>query len=141
MLHLRNTDFMPVLEPLKGFSGPSKRRIYKAEEKARIVAESFACGESVCSVARRHGLMASQLFAWRKNARRQREDSRLGAQSVEFPGLKPAAFVDERQFSTQAAPIEITIGPAIVRVPQGFDAATLKVVLQTLNAGLVNTAR
>ena len=143
MLHLRNTDFMPMSAPvrqLKGFSGQSKRRVFTVEEKARIVAESFASSESVCSVARRHGLMAAQLFAWRKNARLQREEARLGAHGAEFPGLRSAAIVDDPQPSTQVAPIEIAIGPVIVRVPQGFDEATLKAVLQTLNASLVRAA-
>jgi hypothetical protein len=51
----------------------SKRRSFSAEEKARIVAESFESGQSVCAVARRYQLTASQLFAWRKRARLQRK--------------------------------------------------------------------
>ncbi|MCI0466024.1 MAG: transposase [Beijerinckiaceae bacterium] len=51
-----------------------------------MVAESFESGKSVCSVARKHGLMASQLFAWRRNARHRRE-----AEPMELPsGSAPA---------------------------------------------------
>jgi transposase len=143
MLHLRNTGFIPLSEPvrqLRGATDLGKRRVFTAEEKARIVAESFATGESVCYFARRHGLMAAQLFAWRKNARLQREQGGLSAYCDKFPGLS-ADLAGEAQASAQVAPIEIVIGAVIVRVPQGFDVATLKAVLQTLNAGLAHAAR
>lgn len=46
-----------------------RRRRWTPEQKAAIVAESFSDAASVCAVARRHGLVPSQLFAWRKMAR------------------------------------------------------------------------
>ena len=52
------------------FTGSGARRTWSAEQKAQIVAESYAGGESVCAVARRHGLLATQLFTWRRQARR-----------------------------------------------------------------------
>ncbi|WP_051952468.1 IS66-like element accessory protein TnpA [Methylocapsa aurea] len=152
MLHLREADFIPPQEPLRArrlniFSGGSKRRIFSADDKARIVAESYESGRSVCAVARRHGLMAAQLFAWRKNARLRQEETRL-AQAEGFGdeerrdedrvrplGLAISAdAADGRKTSAQATPIEITIGAVTVRVPQGFDAVTLKAVLQAINA-------
>jgi Transposase len=67
--------FAPVLCPEWFDASPAadKRRAFSAEEKARIVAESFESGQSVCSVARKYQLKASQLFAWRKRARLQQE--------------------------------------------------------------------
>jgi transposase len=38
------------------FTGVGRRRAWGAEEKARIVAETVISGESVCAVARPHGL-------------------------------------------------------------------------------------
>src|SRR2546427_2472981 len=35
-----------------------------------IIVESYGAGETVCAVARRHGLTPQQLFAWRRLARR-----------------------------------------------------------------------
>jgi transposase len=138
MLHVRDADFTPPREPIRRmsvFASPGKRRHFTAEEKARIVAESFASGESVCAVARRHGLMAAQLFAWRKNARLRGEAPTTKENLMQPLGLeiRAASVCDERS-ATQIAPIEIAIGAVIVRVPQGFDAATLRAVLQTLNA-------
>ena len=44
------------------FTGTGRRRSFTLAEKARIVAESYAGGDCVCGVARRHGLSSSQLF-------------------------------------------------------------------------------
>src|SRR5947209_13463763 len=57
------------------FTGTGRRRRWTAEQKARIVAESHGCGETVCAVARRHGLTPQQLFGWRREARRGAEEA------------------------------------------------------------------
>src|SRR3981189_1348081 len=59
-------------EPVRGievFTGAGRRRSWSGEEKAAIIAESYGAGETVCAVARRHGLTPQQLFAWRRLAR------------------------------------------------------------------------
>jgi hypothetical protein len=43
-----------------------RRRRWSAEEKARIVQETFAPGMSVSLVARQHGVAPNQLFTWRR---------------------------------------------------------------------------
>src|ERR671938_38015 len=53
-------------------TGAGRRRTWAADEKAAIVAESYAPGRTVCGVARRHGLTPAQLFTWRRLARRSR---------------------------------------------------------------------
>src|SRR5919199_1063340 len=45
------------------------RRSWSADEKRRIVEESFRPGASVAVVARRHDLNANLLFTWRRQAR------------------------------------------------------------------------
>ena len=45
---------------------PRPRRRWPVAEKRRIVLESFEAGASVSVVARRHGVNANQVFAWRK---------------------------------------------------------------------------
>jgi transposase-like protein len=49
--------------------GVGRRRRWRAEDKGRIVAESYAPGAVVSEVARRHDIMPQHLFAWRKAAR------------------------------------------------------------------------
>ncbi len=137
MLHVRNADFGPTEDPVRTtnpFAGSGKRRHFTVEEKARIVAESFDSGELVCSVARRHGLMAAQLFAWRKNARLRSKGAALGDRPAPLLGgleIQVADSVDAAAANANA-PIEIAIGAMIVRVPQGFDIATLRAVLKAL---------
>src|SRR6187397_371557 len=67
-----DTEHSAITEPVRRievFTGAGRRRIWSAEDKARIVAESVTSGESVCAVARRHGLSPQQLFGWRRQAR------------------------------------------------------------------------
>src|ERR1044072_4526526 len=54
------------------FTGVARRRTWPTDEKAAIVAESYAPGRTVCGVARGHGLPPAQLFTWRRLARRSR---------------------------------------------------------------------
>jgi transposase len=43
-----------------------RRRFWSAEEKRRIVSETFAPGASVSVVARRHDVNSNLLFTWRR---------------------------------------------------------------------------
>lgn len=114
-------------------SGSRRRRVFTAEEKAQIVAESFESSQSVCSVARKHRLTASQLFAWRKDARR-RGGRPQAEHAAAFATLAAGvAGNPPPPAAGQTSAIEIAIGPAIVRVRKGADAAILKEVLQLLN--------
>ena len=56
------------------FQGRARRRWSEAD-KRRLVEETLAPGQTVHGVARRRGVSASQLFAWRKSVR-------VGAQGV-----------------------------------------------------------
>src|SRR3982751_6703829 len=69
------SELMPMPERvrrLEVFTGVGRRRTWPADEKAAIVAESYAPGRTVCGVARRYGLTPAQLFTWRRLARRSR---------------------------------------------------------------------
>ena len=59
---------------LEIFTGAGWRRAWMAEQKAAIVAESVEDGGRVSHVARRHGLTSQQLFAWRRQARREADE-------------------------------------------------------------------
>lgn len=47
-------------------TGTMRRRHWTTEQKLRIIDESFAPGESVSSVARRHGVAPNLLYRWRR---------------------------------------------------------------------------
>ena len=54
------------------FTGAGKRREWPPVVKASIVAECYSGREGVSAVARRHGLDPSQVYAWRRDLRKQR---------------------------------------------------------------------
>jgi transposase len=64
------------------------RRRWTAEEKQRIVAESFSARRMVKPTARRYGLSTGQLYLWRRLAR----EGKLVGQDEE-PGFVPAIVV------------------------------------------------
>src|SRR2546428_8749694 len=65
--------------------GVGRRRRWRAEDKGRIVAESYAPGAVVSEVARRHDITPQHLFAWRKAARA----GRLTLPAEQAPMLVP----------------------------------------------------
>lgn len=66
------------------FTGAGKRREWPPEVKASIVAECYSGREGVSAVARRHGLDPSQVYAWRRDLRKQ-----LEAEGVIVPPTEP----------------------------------------------------
>jgi transposase len=54
------------IERVEVITSVERRRRWPAEEKARIVQETYAPGLSVSQVARRHGISPNQLFTWRR---------------------------------------------------------------------------
>jgi len=71
-LGLEDTVHTAIREPvrrLEVFTAAGRRWKWSDEDKARIVAEIVASGDSVCSVARPHGLSPQQLFGGRRQLR------------------------------------------------------------------------
>ncbi|SFD81931.1 transposase, partial [Methylobacterium sp. 13MFTsu3.1M2] len=60
--------------------GAVGRRRWSADDRARILEETFVPGAVVSVVARRHGLTPQQLFTWRREAR----------QTAALPAFVPA---------------------------------------------------
>lgn len=120
------------------FTGAGRRRTWLQEEKVRIVAEIASSGNSVCEVARRHGLSPQQLFGWR---RRLRDAEAASAESggLEFvPAVVeagPPAVASQSKAQIIAGTIEVEIGDVKIRIGRGADAATLTMVLRALKAG------
>src|SRR5260370_24397156 len=97
---MSDTEPCPKAKPqavrrLEVFTGTGRRRAWTAEQKARIIAESFEADETVSAVARRHGLTPQQLFGWRRAAPRRADDgggargSALSPRSVGAPPPGP----------------------------------------------------
>lgn len=141
---MSDTELLPKSKPdavqrLEVFTGAGRRRSWTAEQKARIVAESYGSGETVSAVARRHALTAQQLFGWRRTARQASEEANAKGSAfapviVETAPPCPAAASTFRP--EQPPTIEITIGIATVRFPPGIDAAILAAVLRAVRAAI-----
>jgi transposase len=132
-----------AVQRIEVFTGTGRRRAWTAEQKAQVVAESYAEGEKVSAVARRYGLTPQQLFGWRRQARRHavREAEKSGPAFApviveECRPAKDAPIAPARTSgSTNGSPmIEIVIGAATVRVAPGIDAASLQTVLRAVMA-------
>jgi transposase len=111
-----------------------RRRRWSAEEKGRIVAESYAPGAVTSEIARRHEITSQHLFAWRKAAREGRV--LLPAETV--PAFVPVVTAPPAGTggaqSDSARAITIEIGGVVVRAEPGVDLRLLRDVLRAVKA-------
>jgi transposase len=131
---MSDTELLLKSEPVRRvevFTGAGRRRTWTAEEKVGIVAESYADGETVSAVARRHGLTPQQLFGWRRAA--ATGTGKLGPAFAPVIVEGAPSRLSVVQPSAGSA-IEIVIGATTVRVPPGADVATLQAVLCAVKA-------
>jgi transposase len=116
------------------FTGAGRRRKWPAAQKAAILAESYGA-VSVCDVARRHGLTPTQLFTWRRTARRK-----ANAVSDGPPKFVPAMIEAQVALREEAAPdngepsIGFELGGASVWVCPGADAGMVSAIIHALKA-------
>ena len=142
-----DTVHSAITEPvrrLEVFTGAGRRRKWSGEDKARIVAEIVASGDSVCAVARRHGLSPQQLFGWR----RQLRESAAGhseAEELQFvpavvdvaapaPALRRQRKAPRCKSEPDVATIEVEIDGVTIRVGRGADANTIAAIVHALKA-------
>jgi transposase len=121
-------------------NGVERRRKWADETKIAIVAEALEAGVVISDVARRHDVNPSQLFGWVRQFRAEALALRSEKTAPEAPPFVPAILDVAPVVPTtaQAAPcleaatIEITIGPATVRVRGLVDGKSLATVLKAL---------
>ncbi len=124
------------------FTGAGRRRSWSSEEKAAIVAASYGEGETVCAVARRHGLTPQQLFTWRRQARVEALSEALPrfvpAVVERAPPPEPTAVVTAPRRARRrsaASGIELEIGGVAVRVGADATPRAIAAVIRALKAG------
>lgn len=120
-------------------NGVERRRKWADETKIGIVAEALAPGAVVSDVARRHDVNPSQLFGWIKIFRD--EAMALAGEPCERERLEFVPTVIDARPAVdhpllppppESAAIEISLGPATVRIRGAVDAKTLASVLKAL---------
>jgi transposase len=130
---------------LEVFTGAGRRRTWSAEDKARIVTEILASGDSVSAVARRHGLSPQQLFGWRRELKKS-QTALSQTEELQFvpaildvtpssPPIRRQRRMPRRQVEPGAGMIEVEINGVRVRVGHGADARIVTAVLRALKAG------
>jgi transposase len=127
---------LPSNLPINGHSfgrvevltGPERRRRWSAEEKAAIVAESFAPGAVSSAIALRHGLHRNQLYAWR----REQRSAVVADAGVPLPDFVPV--IAQERVAAGGSAIEIEIGGIVLRASPGVDFGFLGGVIRVLKA-------
>lgn len=127
--------------------GPTGRRRWPDDLKARIVAESFAPGARVCDVAARYGVIARHLSGWRALARK----GLMVLPGVDIPADTPAfvplvvaapeppgrlADPSPEVVSADAGVIRIEIGGATLHLPPECSSARAAALVAALRAVL-----
>lgn len=124
-------------------NGVGGRRHWSMDDKARIVAETLEPNAIISEVARRYGLRPQQVFAWRREARKQ-----AASVQQESPAFVPAVVTApppeatptrpaqprKRKATRDAGVIELEIDGIAMRVGRGVDAKTVAAVIRALKA-------
>ena len=107
--------------------GRRKQRRRTAAERASIVAESYEAGATVAMVARKHGIVASQLSTWRTAAKRKTE----AAHGPMFADLTVMGDALPPPFDG----IEVVCGTVSVRLPKSTTPKRIADIAQRLAQG------
>lgn len=111
-------------------AGPTGRRRWPDEVKARIVAETLEAGARVNDVARRHGVQPQQVTAWRRLAR-QGKLAIPADDEAEFATL----MVEAREAATErAASVEIEADGVVIRLQADTPAERIGAIVRALRA-------
>jgi transposase len=129
-------------------TGRSRRRRWTAEEKVRIVAESFEADANISEVARRNGVARGLLTSWRRQFAAAARSPvprfvpvRIDAEETSpeaagEPGRIAAAQTSSPEKASSPGKlfgvIEIEVNEARVRVGPGVELTTLSTVLSAL---------
>ena len=114
---------MPSARRIEVYTGAGRRRRWSAETKAQIVVESYA--SSVGDAAVRHGVSKTQIFGWRRDARRAAEPLGFARVEVDDGGSGGAS---------QRGAIEVRLRAGSVSVTPGADPMMVTAILMALRA-------
>lgn len=124
-------------------NGVGGRRHWSVDDKARIIAETLEPNAIISEVARRYGLRPQQVFAWRREARKQAASAQQEAAAFvpavvtavpPEPAPKRPARPRKRKAARDAGVIELEIDGIAMRVGRGADAKTVAAVIRALKA-------
>jgi transposase len=117
--------------------GPSGRRSWSEDVKARIVRESLEPGASVSEVARRHRITPQQLTQWRRAARQGRLPASIGSgETVGEASFVPVAIETDRREPVSVVPdlIVIEMNGMVLKLPAQTAARRIAEIVFALEA-------
>jgi transposase len=140
---VRSANTEPVRR-LEVFTGAARRRKWSDEDKARIVAEIVASGDSDCAVARRHGLSPQQLLGWRRQLR-EAVARHSEAEELQFvpavvdagssaPVLRRRRKAPRCKSEPDVGTIEVEVEGVTIRASCGADANAVAAIVRALKA-------
>lgn len=106
--HRMEVPFGKGVSRIEVLDGPTGRRRWPDDLKARIVSESLAPGARVCDVAQKYGLIAHHVSQWRGLARK----GQLVLPAASAPGFVPLLV----EPVTTQGPIIAKTDTAVIRV-------------------------
>ena len=129
-----------ALERVEIVTRGERRRSFSAEEKVRLVAETFQPGETVAAVSRRHGVCTSLLHRWWRAAhgdvpRRRQPPPRLLPVRLVAPDAAPASSMPPSVSDIAPGPIGVVLrNGRVLRVAVTTDAAAVTRLAVALEA-------
>src|ERR1700735_2111111 len=109
--------------------GERRRRTWSADQKQRIIAESFAPGASVAKVARRYGLNSNMLFTWR---RRERADVNDVGKTVNIVPVRVVEATPTATATSMGRMEIVLVGGERILVGADVDATALARIVKAL---------
>ena len=112
------------------------RRVYPRDFKLEVIAQCLEPGASVSAIALGHGINANVIRKWlprEKLAASPALATMLPVTIRRATSGVPSKPAIHSAFPGARAPIEVSLGAAIVRLPPGFDPAELRSIVQVLS--------
>jgi transposase len=107
-------------------SGPERRRRWSIDQKRAVVQASTAPGASVAAIARTADLSPALIYRWRRE---------LTGSCVRQPnGFAAVAVLPDAAGSDPTQVLQISVGGATLRVPNGTSTSLLMAALRALRA-------
>jgi transposase len=118
-------------------AGPTGRRRWPDDLKARIVAETLQPGARVNEVAARYGLQPNHISTWRRMARQ----GALALAEVDMPAFVPISLQADWPVSAPTRPdvqpeLRISVADMTLYIPASFPAREVAAVIAALRAAL-----
>ena len=112
--------------------GERRRRTWSADQKQRIIAESFAPGASVAEVARRYGLNSNMLFTWRRRERANDVGKTVNIVPVRVVEATPTATATATAPASMGRMEIVLVGGERILVGADVDATALARIVKAL---------